>query len=147
MVASSDALDTSRSIRMANSSIETLEPRWAPARLVAGPLPSGFGVDLTVYDPELLQGSITFEVLKSDSQPYSYLLVQLTTGWSPDPQTIAFARSEIAHDFSLPAGFPEYLSADRKEALVASLEAQSESGETTGETTGGGFTSPARRGR
>ena len=27
--------------------IEKLEPRWAPARLVAGPLPAEFGADLT----------------------------------------------------------------------------------------------------
>jgi hypothetical protein len=38
---------------MGHSSIETLEPRWAPARLVAGPLPAEFGVDLSASVPEL----------------------------------------------------------------------------------------------
>ena len=31
------------------ASIEKLEPRWAPARLVAGPLPAEFGADLTDF--------------------------------------------------------------------------------------------------
>src|SRR5687768_2753570 len=31
---------------MDHSSIETLEPRWSPARLVGGPLPAEFGATL-----------------------------------------------------------------------------------------------------
>jgi hypothetical protein len=37
---------------MDHSSIESLEPRWAPARLVAGSLPAEFGATLETISPE-----------------------------------------------------------------------------------------------
>jgi autotransporter-associated beta strand protein len=40
---------------MDHSSIETLEPRWSPARLIAGPLPAEFGATLPSISAEEAQ--------------------------------------------------------------------------------------------
>jgi hypothetical protein len=129
---------------MSHSSIETLEPRWAPARLVAGPLPTEFGVDLPADVPELEElvvGLATIEPPEFDLRPsgyggysYSGYSAQLVAHWAgPDlAKAVQFIERGERHT---PSDFLEKLSPDRRETLAAYLAAGGELGEMSGSLT------------
>ena len=66
---------------MRHSSIESLEPRWAPARLVGGPLPAQFGATLEPVsaegDQDLVSSDVGFvtEITPVSGGQFNHILV------------------------------------------------------------------------
>jgi hypothetical protein len=79
--------------------VEPLEPRWAPARLTAGPLPPQFGVDLSHWAK-----AATHEELVSEQADASVGVLPVAfTEWTIIPYVLSFGES-LASDLIKTSG-------------------------------------------
>jgi hypothetical protein len=116
---------------MAHSSIESLESRWAPAHLVAGPLPAEFGVDLSAYASELNESVEVVEKI----EPSAGLEWLSSAGFARQVVGSLAHQSFYAQEWLAAGGYSIHatarsLSQDQLEALEARFAARGEIAES-----------------